>query len=195
MLAGSGWRANVVTSTAFVAAWGYFLVAGVIDPHGGIRALWPLFGLANQLLAGSALVIATTILIRTGRARFAWVTGLPLGFLLAVTMTAGTQYVFHPNPRIGFLSRAQALESGVIPTEAATRAIQVVNARLDAGSALLFLVLVATVVASAVREWWLTYRGERAIEPDPPPVFRGGAGPGRSPLGDPSGCPIRMRCC
>jgi carbon starvation protein len=194
-LAGSGWGANVVTSTAFVGAWGYFLVAGVIDPNGGIRALWPLFGIANQLLAGTALVIATTILVRTGRARFAWVTGLPLAFLLAVTMTAGTQYVFHPNPRIGFLSRANALERGLIPTEAATRAIQVVNARLDAALALLFLVLVALVTTSAARQWWLTFKGARPIEPDPPPPFRGSAGSGRSTFGDLSACPTRARCC
>src|SRR5439155_27151173 len=83
-LAGSGWGANAATSTAFVAAWGYFLYGGVVDPMGGINALWPLFGIANQLLAATALTIGTTILVRTGRARFAWVTLAPLVFLLSV---------------------------------------------------------------------------------------------------------------
>src|SRR2546430_14932024 len=72
--AGSGLGANLATSVLFVAAWGWFVVSGAIDPQGGVRALWPLFGIANQLLAATALTIATTIFVRTGRARYAWVT-------------------------------------------------------------------------------------------------------------------------
>ncbi len=174
-LAGTGWGPNVITSTLFVSAWGYFVIAGVIDPHGGIRALWPLFGIANQLLAATALTIATTILLRTGKKRYAWVTGIPLAWLLAVTMTAGTEYVFHPDPRIGFLAKASAMASGALPVDAATKGIQVFNARLDAFLALVFLVLVATVVLSAVRQWLRILRGGLALEPDPPVPWTGGA--------------------
>ncbi len=138
-LSGSGWSANLITSGVFVAAWGYFLIAGVIDPYGGVRALWPLFGIANQLLAGTALTIATTILIRTGRTRYAWVTALPLAWLLIVTVSAGLIKIFDPDPGLGFLAEAAARASGVLPTELATRGIQVFNARLDAARAAVFL--------------------------------------------------------
>jgi carbon starvation protein len=168
-LSASSWVASTLTSTAFVAAWGYFTLAGVMDPNGGIRALWPLFGIANQLLAATALTIATTLLIRTGKQRFAFVTAAPLAFLLAVTGTAGAEYIFHPNPKIGFLARAAALESGSLPVkDAATRGIQVFNARLDAVLAFVFLALVATVVVSAVREWRKILSGRRPLEADPP---------------------------
>jgi carbon starvation protein len=174
-MAGTGWGPNVITSTVFVAAWGYFVIAGVIDPHGGIRALWPLFGIANQLLAATALTIATTILLRTGKKRYVWVTGIPLVWLLSVTMTAGLEYVFHPDPRIGFLAKANAMVSGALPVDAATKGIQVFNARLDAFLALVFLVLVATVVLSALRQWRRILSGQVALEPDPPAPWTGGA--------------------
>jgi carbon starvation protein len=107
-LCGTSWTATVATSALFVAGWGYFLIAGVLDPRGGIRVLWPLFGLSNQLLAGTALAIATTILVRTGRARYAWVTAAPLAFLLLVTMTAGLQLIGSRDPSLGFLAKARA---------------------------------------------------------------------------------------
>jgi carbon starvation protein len=181
-LAGSGWTANLATSAAFVAAWGYFLVAGVFDPQGGIRVLWPLFGLSNQLLAGTALAIATTILVKTGRARYAWVTAAPLAFLLTVTMTAGCQLIASPNPALGFLAKANL--PGANPVEA-------VNARIDAVVAGLFLVLVATVVVSAARQCFRVLGGGLPVEPDEPP--RGGGG---SPaLGDVPAVGGRTRCC
>src|SRR6185503_1410388 len=121
-LSGAGWGANVVSSALFVAAWGYFLLAGVTDPLGGIRALWPLFGIANQLLAATALIVATTILFRTGRGRYCWVTLLPLCFLLAVTLTGGLQKIFHTDPRIGLLAQAAVASSRR----------EAFNARLDA---------------------------------------------------------------
>ena len=191
-LAAGGWVANTVTSGLFVAAWGYFLIGGVIDPFGGVRALWPLFGIANQLLAATALAIVTTILVRTGRTRFAWVTGLPLAWLLAVTLTAGVQKIFHPDPSIGFLAEASARASGALPTDAATRAIQVFNARLDAMMAGIFLILVAIVVVSAAREWIRVWRGQRGVEPDEPPLSGGSAGRG---FGDVPAVGGRMRCC
>jgi carbon starvation protein len=163
-LSGSSWSATTVTSVLFVGAWGYFLVAGVVDPHGGIRALWPLFGISNQLLAATALVIATTLLMRTGRARYAFITAVPLTWLLAVTVTAGVQYVFHPDPRIGFWAKAAALEAA----QAAGSTIQAFNARLCAVMASVLLVLVLTVVVSAAREWARVLRGQRPLERDPP---------------------------
>jgi carbon starvation protein len=181
-LAGTGWGANVFTSAVFVAAWGYFLVAGVLDPRGGIRVLWPLFGLSNQLLAGTALAIATTVLVRTGRARYAWVTAAPLVFLLIVTMTAGVQLIASPDPALGFLAKASA--PGAHPAEA-------VNARVDAVVAGLFLILVATVVLSAARQCVRALRGRTPIEPDEPPRG-GGARPAFGEVPEVGG---RTRCC
>lgn len=183
-LSGSGWLANGITSTAFVAAWGYFLIAGVLDPLGGVRALWPLFGIANQLLAATALAIATTILVRTGRARFAAVPLVPLGFLLAVTVTAGIQKIFHPNPAIGFLAHARA--AGTLPAQA-------FNDRLDAAIAGLFLVLVVTVVVSAARQWAGVLRGRIPVEPEAPPLP--GQGCGSAVFGEVPSVGGKHRCC
>jgi carbon starvation protein len=185
-LGGSGLFANVVTSALFVAAWGYFTISGVVDPNGGTRALWPLFGIANQLLAATALAIATTVLIRTGRARYCWITVVPLLWLLAVTLTAGIEYIFHPDPRIGFLARASALESGALPSDAATRSMQIFNARLDVFMAGLFLLLVVVVVSSAVRQWIGVFSNRIAIEHDTDAP---------SPSGGPPDYPGRMPCC
>ena len=181
-LGGTTWTATLATSALFVAAWGYFLVAGVADPRGGIRALWPLFGLSNQLLAGTALAIATTLLVRTGRARYAWTTAAPLAFLLTVTMTAGVQLIGSADPALGFLAKAAA---------PAASAVEAFNARLDAVVAGIFLVLVATVVVSAARQCLRVFRGELPIERDEPPHGGGGTGV----LGEVPAIGGRTRCC
>ena len=182
-LGGSGWTANLVTSAAFVGAWGYFLIAGVVDPEGGVGVLWPLFGIANQLLAATALIIATTIFFRTGRARFAWVTLLPLVFLLTATTTAGLQKMFHPDPRIGFLAHASA---------PGTTASQAFNDRLDAAIAGIFLFLVATVLGSAIIQWRGLLTGRQPLQPD---GLLQAIGSGLPPPGEVPAVGGSTRCC
>ena len=147
----TSWYPSVLASSALVvAAWGYFLYQGVIDPLGGINSLWPLFGISNQLLAAVALCVGTTILIKMGKARFAWVTLAPLAWLVTVTMTAGWQKVFSSDARLGFLAHAASLVGSVDPN--APRLV--FNDRLDAGVALLFMVIVTLLIVTSVWEWW-----------------------------------------
>ncbi|HQQ63145.1 MAG TPA: carbon starvation CstA family protein [Pseudomonadales bacterium] len=100
------WPANILATALAVSAWGWFLYQGVTDPFGGINSLWALFGIANQMLAGMALMLATVILVRMKKIRFVWVTAIPAGWILLVTLTAGWQKIFSPDARIGFLSHA-----------------------------------------------------------------------------------------
>ena len=107
------WSANVLATTLAVSAWGYFLYQGVVDPLGGINTLWPLFGIANQMLAGIALILCTVVLFKMKRERYAWVTGLPAAWVLICTLTAGWQKLFHENPAIGFLAHAERFGNAV----------------------------------------------------------------------------------
>ena len=175
-LLGNVWRplgrtaslpANVLASGLIVAGWGYFLYQGVVDPFGGINSLWPLFGIANQLLAATALATTTTLLVKSGKARFAFTTALPLAWLLAVTLTAGWQKLFHPDRRVGFLAQADhlaaQLAAGAIPPEKVVETQHVIfNNRLDAAVTALFMALVLIVVFDAARVWWRTLRGPDA---------------------------------
>jgi len=150
--------AGTLATALFVAAWGWFLYQGVVDPLGGINSLWPIFGVANQLLAVIALAFGTTVLIKMGRTRYLWVTFLPLAWLLSVTFSAGWLKVFSADPRLGFLSHAHLLQAqlaaGPGPEVAESLRRQLFNDRIDAGITSLFVVLVALVVLANARVWW-----------------------------------------
>ena len=159
--------AGTFATALFVGLWGWFLYQGVIDPLGGINSLWPIFGIANQLLAVLALSLGTTVLIKMGRVRYLWVTLLPLGWLLSVTVTAGLMKIFSPAP-LGFLALARGLETkiagGGTGAELATWSAQLMNNRVDAVVTGVFLVLVATVVLACARVWVQLLSGRRAAD-------------------------------
>src|SRR6266496_4086819 len=161
------WSANVFSSVLLVAAWGWFLYEGVIDPLGGINSLWPLFGLANQLLSVVALCLGTTLLIKMEKAKYLFVTLLPLCFMCAVTFSAGYLKVFSSDPRLGFLSGARSLlheaAGSADPAKAAELARQAAVWRFDAVVAVFFLVLVLAIVLGSARQWWQLIRGTRRV--------------------------------
>ncbi|HTD87272.1 MAG TPA: carbon starvation CstA family protein [Candidatus Binatia bacterium] len=181
-------QANVVSSLVVVAGWGYFLIQGVRDPLGGINSLWPLFGIANQLLASIALCLATTVILKMHlgdrpRPAFAIVTLIPLVWLLAVTMTAGAQKIFHSDPRIGFLANAKVLNEKLPALKAApdteenrtairtNRTLQF-NNYLNAIVAGGFLILVVMIVLLSAREWILLIARRRVAQlHESPPVW------------------------
>jgi carbon starvation protein len=154
----TSWYPSIIVASALVVAgWGYFLVQGVLDPLGGINSLWPLFGISNQLLAAVALCVGTTILIKSGKARYAWITLLPLTWVLIVTLTAGWQKVFAADPRLGFLAHAaltaQQVADGALDPARGVRLI--FNDRLDAAVAIAFMLVTVLVVLASAREWML----------------------------------------
>jgi carbon starvation protein len=118
----TSWYPSVIfTSLLVVGSWGYFLYNGVIDPNGGVNILWPLFGIANQILAAIALCIATNMIVKSKNAKYFWVTALPLAWLVVVTLSASWQKLFSDNVRIGLLAGARNLQekisAGILPTE------------------------------------------------------------------------------
>ncbi|MGA7359102.1 MAG: carbon starvation CstA family protein [Candidatus Sulfotelmatobacter sp.] len=147
----TSWYPSILaTSGLIVAAWGYFLWQGLKDPLGGINSLWPLFGIANQLLATVAVCVATTIIIKMHRAKYAAVTLVPLAWLVAVTFTASWHKVFDANPRVGFLAQARVLATGPMTSET-TRVI--FNNRLDAAVTGVLVVMVTLVLVESARQW------------------------------------------
>jgi carbon starvation protein len=148
----TGWYPSILaTSALIVAAWGSFLWQGVKDPLGGINSLWPLFGISNQLLATVALCVATTIIVKMGKARYSFVTLLPLVWLVAVTFTASWHKIFDPNPRIGFLAHARQLASSAVPSRGVSQLI--FNDRLDAAVTGVLVCMVALILLESISLW------------------------------------------
>ncbi|MCX2498222.1 carbon starvation CstA family protein [Plesiomonas shigelloides] len=150
--------ANLLATTLAVSGWGYFLYQGVIDPLGGINTLWPLFGIANQMLAGMALILCTTVLIKMKKLRFAWITALPCVWVLTTTLYAGWLKIFSDNPKIGFLAHAekfnQAAASGTVlaPAKTLEQMQQVIfNDYVNSALSALFISVVLAMLFFGVR--------------------------------------------
>ena len=156
----TSWMPGILLSSGIIVGmWGYFLYQGVIDPLGGINSLWPLFGIANQLLAAVALVVATTILLKMGRTKWIWVTMAPMAWIVIITMTASYQKLFDPNPRIGFLSYVNVLTAqlaaGKIPAAKIAETQHVIfNQRLDAVVTVVLAGMVAVLIIEALIQWY-----------------------------------------
>jgi carbon starvation protein len=171
------WRSTLVTSAVIVGAWGYFLYQGVLDPLGGINSLWPLFGIANQILASVALVVATTILLKMGKRRYVWVTLVPMAWLVTVTLTGSWQKIFHESPRIGFLAQARALEQQVAdgrvaPEKVADTRRLIFNNRLDAAVTGFFALLILALLAEAATGWYRLLTGRTTARLTETPYVR-----------------------
>ncbi len=159
---------NLIGSALISAGWGYFLLQGVMDPLGGIYTLWPLFGIANQMLAAIAFVVGTTLIFKMGKARYSWVTLVPMAWLTAATLTAGWQKLFHSDPKIGFLSHAEAfqkaLDAGTLPkgvksVEAAQKMI--FNDQIDAVVCAIFMAITIGIILDGLRLWINILRGRQ----------------------------------
>ena len=165
------WKPGLwATSAIVVGAWGYFLYTGATDPLGGINQLFPLFGIANQLLAAVALTVATTILIKTGKLKYVWVTLIPLAWDATVTLTASYQKVFSDNPKLGFFAQRDTFQEAIDDGEVLAPATSiddmeqiVTNSTVDGVLAALFAILIIVIIADAARVWVGTIRGTRPV--------------------------------
>ena len=166
----TSWYPSIVLSSAIiVAAWGYFLYIGVIDPNGGVNILWPLFGISNQMLAAIALSVGTGILIKSGKLKYAWVTGLPLAWLSIVTTVAAYEKIFSSDVRVGFMAAANdlaaKLAAGTLPPEKAAVAPQLIfNQQLDTWLTAFFVIVLWVVIIDMLR---VAYRYTHGL-PTPP---------------------------
>ncbi|MCM2335470.1 MAG: carbon starvation protein A [Pseudomonas sp.] len=152
------WAANIAGTTLAVAGWGWFLYQGVVDPLGGINTLWPLFGIANQMLAGIALIFCCVVMIKMKRERYLWIPALPTAWLLVCTLTAGWQKLFHPDPKIGFLANARrfadaAARGEVLGPAKSIEEMQrvVFNNYVDAALCALFIAVVLSTLFFGIR--------------------------------------------
>lgn len=164
----SWWPSVLISSGLVVAGWGYFLYIGVIDPNGGVNILWPLFGIANQMLAAIALSVGTGILVKSGKLKFAWVTGLPLLWLIVITSTAAWEKITSSDIRVGFFAAANdmavKLSAGVLPPEKAAVAPQLIfNQHLDAWLTMFFVVVLWVVVLDMLRVVVQSYFGKAVL--------------------------------
>jgi carbon starvation protein len=168
-MARTSWYPSVIISSALiVAGWGYFLYIGVIDPNGGINILWPLFGISNQLLAAIALTIATGILVKQGKLKYVWVSGIPLAWLAIVTTTASWQKLVHDDPRVSFLKGAdvlaEKLTAGTLTEAQAAVAPQLIfNQRLDAGLTVFFVAILWIVIFDMLRTCYRVVNGKPVL--------------------------------
>jgi len=162
------WIANSFASMLLVTAWGWFLYQGVIDPLGGINTLWPLFGLANQLLSVIALCLGTTLLIKMGKARYLFITIVPLLFMAVVTFSAGYMKIFSPDPNLGLLASARlAIQKSAEAADAGAAAVLIRQAtmyRIDVFVAASFLVLVLLIVIGSAVEWYRLLVGHKRVQ-------------------------------
>lgn len=161
--------ANLTATALCVAAWGYFLYQGVVDPLGGINTLWPLFGISNQMLAAIALVLGTVVLFKMKRERYAWVTIVPTAWLLICTLTAGWQKVFDSNPKVSFLAHAAKLQAAaadgkvLAPAKSLAQMQRIIfNDYVDAALSALFILVVVSIAVSGVVA---VVRARRAVQP------------------------------
>jgi carbon starvation protein len=168
-LARTSWYPSVLlTSALIVAGWGYFLYIGVIDPNGGINILWPLFGISNQLLAGIALCVATGIIVKQGRVKYAWVTAAPLAWIALITTSATWEKVFSDDPRVGLFAAANQLAAklaaGTLPSAQASVAPQLIfHQKLDAALAVLLTIILWVVIADMLRMSWRVIKGHPVL--------------------------------
>ena len=154
----TSWPGNILATTLAVAAWGYFLYQGVVDPFGGINSLWPLFGVANQMLAAIALTFITVAFVKSGLSRYVWVPMAPLAWLLICTITAGVQKIWHPAPAVGFISHANMLDAAlqegrVLAPAASLEEMQrlILNDYINASLAAVFLAVVLAMIGFGIR--------------------------------------------
>lgn len=179
----TSWTPSVLLSSALVvAAWGYFLRVGVLDPNGGINILWPLFGISNQILAAIALCVATGILVKSGRVRYAWVTGLPLTWLTLITSSAAWEKIMSADPRIGFFAAANdmagKLAAGLLSPERAAVAPQLIlNQRIDGYLTLFFALLLWVILLDMLRVVWRVL-SQRRVPPSTETVYQARTGAG-----------------
>jgi carbon starvation protein len=166
------WYPAVVTSSViFVAMWGHFLYQGVVDPLGGINSLWPLFGISNQLLAAVALCVGTTVIVKMGKSRYIGVTLAPLAWLVIVTMTAGWQKLFAPDPKMGFLAHASwikdLVQSNKLPANiksVSDAQRMIFNDYVNVVVTAFFMISVVVILLDSIRVW-LAYRHVHSPEP------------------------------
>jgi carbon starvation protein len=155
----------ILSSSIVVAAWGYFLYIGVIDPNGGVNILWPLFGIANQMLAAIALCVATSILVKSGKVKYAWITALPLTWLVIVTSTASYQKIFSEDLRVGFFAAANHLSTqlaaGTLSASKAAVAPQLIfNQHLDAYLTMFFVAVLWIMIINMLTIAWRHLNGK-----------------------------------
>jgi carbon starvation protein len=171
------WAANAVATALCVAAWGYFVYQGVIDPLGGIYTFWPLFGIANQMLAGVALLLCVAVLFKMKRQQYAWVAILPATWLLICTLTAGYQKVFDVNAKIGFLSHAQRYSAAMAENKVLAPAKDmaqmqqiIVNDYVNSVLCLFFMFVVVSVLVFTIRACFKALKSDRPTDCETPAV-------------------------